>query len=488
MFGTLVEKELKTIILGPKFVVTFTVCSILILLSVFLGIQDYKAVVKSYEAGTQLADQELQEANSWARMGTQIFRKPDPMQIFVSGVNNDIGRFSNIQSGQSIKLTNSVYSDDPIFAVFRFIDFSFIVQIVLSLFAILFTYDAINGERENGTLKLSFSNAIPRFTFIFSKFTGSLLGLIVPLFIPILLSLLMIMLFKIPFTESHWVRLISFIGVSLLYFTFFIALGILVSALTKNSSVSFLLLLVTWVTLVLIIPKISVMTAGKIIPVPTVAEIDGQVEAYSKECWDKHLESLVNVSEKRNTEMEGMTPEEREAHKDNNMWDWMQESDNSRKKIQTDINDFSRRVREDLRNRKSEQERLAFFLSRFSPVSAYQLSAMNLSGTDLKLKTRYEMAFDQYLNTFIDYTEKKLEKSGNTSGIQITFSSDSGMKMKMGNDDGSLDLSDMPKFQNLKRSFNDIFRTTILDIGLLLLYSITTISLAFVAFLRYDVR
>ena len=38
-------------------------------------------------------------------------------------------------------------------AGFRFLDLDFIFQIVLSLFAILFAYDTISGEKERGTLR-----------------------------------------------------------------------------------------------------------------------------------------------------------------------------------------------------------------------------------------------------------------------------------------------------------------------------------------------
>ena len=146
MITTLIEKELKSIILSPKFVATFAVCSVLILLSVFVGIKEYRQFTKQYEAAKQLADQRMQEQTNWLGLSTIAFRTPAPMQIFVSGVNYDIGRFSTIDSHSSIKLVHSIYSDDPIFAVFRFIDFNFIVLVVLSLIAILFTYDSINGE------------------------------------------------------------------------------------------------------------------------------------------------------------------------------------------------------------------------------------------------------------------------------------------------------------------------------------------------------
>ena len=51
MFGTLFEKELKAILLSPKFVATFGVCTILILLSVFVGIKEYGASRAQYETG-----------------------------------------------------------------------------------------------------------------------------------------------------------------------------------------------------------------------------------------------------------------------------------------------------------------------------------------------------------------------------------------------------------------------------------------------------
>jgi hypothetical protein len=51
-------------------------------------------------------------------------------------------------------------------------DLMFIVKIVLSLFAILFTYDTIVGEKEKGTLKLALSNDVPRDRLILGKAIG----------------------------------------------------------------------------------------------------------------------------------------------------------------------------------------------------------------------------------------------------------------------------------------------------------------------------
>lgn len=489
MLGTLIEKELKAIILSPKFVATFAVCSILILLSVFIGIQEYHQFTKQYEAAKQLSDQRMQEQSNWHSLQTVAYRTQDPLQIFVSGVNYDIGRFSGINSFESIKLIHSIYSDDPIFAVFRFIDFAFIVLVVLSLIAILFTYDSINGEREEGTLKLVFANSIPRAKYILSKLIGAWLGLVIPLSIPILISILLLLIFKIPLTGDDWTKIVIMCGTSLLYFTFFIVFGIFISAVTKRSAVSFLIALVAWVLFVLIIPRAGVMAAGQILPTPTVAVIEGQVDGFSKDRWDQHMKEMSERWRKRQEAMQGMTKEEREAYRDDHLWDWTEEDDAKRKKVQEDITEFSRKLHEDLRNRKTVQERLAFTISRFSPASAFQLTVMNLAGTDHNQKVRYEDAMHNYRNTFIDYKEKKQkETGGEPGGVRITVDSEKGFSFYSTRDAGSLDLSDVPQFQPPKLNMGDVISSTIIDVGLMILYSIAAFVGSFVAFLRYDVR
>lgn len=488
MLRTLIEKELKAILLSPKFAVTFAACSALIVLSIGMGMQEYRAAARQYESATQLAEQQLREASNWFGLFHSAHRRPDPMQIFVSGVNNDVGRLSIISGFQGIRLRNSIYSDDPIFAVFRFVDLTFIFTIVLSLFAILFTYDAVNGEREQGTLQLTFANAIPRAQYLLGKFCGAWLGLVVPLLIPLLLGVLLLLLFDVPMAAPHWARLTALLGISLLFFTCFIAMGVLISTLTKHSSVSFLIALVMWVALVLIVPRAAVMAAGQLVPVPSVAEIEAQQDGYEREQWQKLTQGLQDRWQKRNAAMEGMTPAERIAHEEENEWEWMQEEDKYRKAVQKDIEQYGLKLREELRNRKINQEKLAFSLSRFSPASAYQLAAMNLAGTDIAVKTRYEDAMQKYRTAFNAAVEKKREADGASGGVQIRWSSDSGMKINMGREGGALEVSDLPRFTPPEISFAEALAPTIPDFGLLGIYTVLAFAGAFVAFLRYDVR
>ncbi len=484
MLATLIQKELKAIILSPKFAVSFAVLSILILLSVFTGIRDYKASVQRWEMSTQLADQQVRESMNWSNMSYRVLRAPDPMQIFVSGLNHDIGRWSDIESATAVKLRHSAYSDDPIFAVFRFVDFSFIVQIVLSLFAILFTYDAINGEREGGTMRLVFSNSVPRAQYLIAKCIGSWLGLVVPVTIPILLGLLLVIGYGIPLDASHWERIASLMGLSVLFFTFFITLGVLISTLTRSSSVSFLVSLVAWVALVLIIPRGGILAAGQLVHVPRVAEIEGQRDGFAKDQWAKYYKDMGTRWE------ETHRADDPDAEPDDDaMWAHMQVEDSLRKEVEMRIEEYESKLLEDLRFRKAAQERLAFTLARFSPVSAYQLGAMSLAGTGIGLKSRYETMMSDYRTRFNEYRDAKEAASDGPGGgfVAITIDSDKGVKIGTGRD-VALDVSDMPQFNPEPMTFREAFAPIVLDLGILGFAIFITFLGSFLAFLRYDLR
>ncbi len=483
MLSTLINKELRAILLSPKFTATFAVCSILLLLSVLTGVREYKAAVTQYEAAQELNEEQLQAQSSWSHVNDRALRKPDPMQVFVSGLSYDIGRWSHIVRNEAIQLRHSVYTDDPIFALFRFIDFGFIVLFVLSLFAILFTYDSVNGERERGTLKLVLSNSVPRARYLVAKCLGAWLGLVAPISVPLLLSLLVVILFDVSLTGSDWARLVTLLGLSLIFFTFFIVFGVMISTLTRRSSVSFLVSLVIWVGFVMIIPRAGVMAAGYFVEVPRVAEVDAQRDAYAKDQWSVFYDSSEKRWEGFNSACEEMTPEEYDAA----MWQRMLTEDSARMIVERGITEYDRQLREDLRQRKRAQEKLALTLSRVSPASAYQLAAMSVAGTDMALKTRYEDKMAVHQDQFGQFVEAKKLETGNTGAIMITASED-GFNISGDRDNAGLDISGMPRFEPPQLTYAEAVGPAVVDFGLLCVSVLLSFVIAFVAFLKYDVR
>ena len=187
MIRTIIEKELREIIGSAKFAVTFGACALLILLSFYVGAENYRTLERQHEAALRENLRKMEGLTDWfAVQDHRIFLPPQPLATLVTGVSNDIGRTVEVRGRGELAADDSRFNEDPIFAVFRFLDLDFIFQIVLSLFAILFAYDAICGERERGTLKLSFANAVRKESYILGKLLGSYLALALPLLVPIL--------------------------------------------------------------------------------------------------------------------------------------------------------------------------------------------------------------------------------------------------------------------------------------------------------------
>jgi ABC-type transport system involved in multi-copper enzyme maturation permease subunit len=490
MISIILTKELRAILQSPKFVATFTVYSVLIILGTFIGIREYKAAVSQYEMAKSLNIEEASGKRNWNDVVNRVYREPDPLQIYVSGVHFDVGRFAAVNATARPSLTSSHYSEEPIYAVFRFVDFSFIVLVVLSLMAILFTYDAISGEREQGTLKLIFSNGVPKSSYLLAKALGTLLALVVPLLIPILVSLLMLQLSGVLLSGDQWVRMAIMFGASLLYFVCFISIGLLVSALTRQANVSFLVLLMVWIVVVLIVPRLSILVANQIVTVPTVAEVESIRDGFSKEQWAAESQLIQTRWTNRMSELNGFPPEQREEERQSREWAWMEQDDSSRAAVTSRIEEYTRNLYQDVNNRRARQASTALLMSRLSPASSYQLAAMAAAGTDPEMKMRYESELDSYRERYASFVGEQGKNSG--LGIPTRFMIGVGgttsFNLNAAMNQNELEVSSIPIFSYRDSDVNTLVNKVMPDFLVMIIVASLAFLGAFFAFVRYDVR
>ena len=136
------------------------------------------------------------------------------------------------------------------------VDWAFIIGYILSLIALLFTFDSISGEREHGTLRLMLANPIPRHTVLIGKFLGALISIIIPLSLAVLMNLLVISTSSdVHLGADAWGRLGIIFLIAVLYLCLFLALGLLVSARVQRRAVSLVILLLAWVIFVVFMPS-----------------------------------------------------------------------------------------------------------------------------------------------------------------------------------------------------------------------------------------
>jgi ABC-type transport system involved in multi-copper enzyme maturation permease subunit len=469
MLKDIIRKEIVETITSPKFVFTFLLCAVLILLSVYTGIANYAAEQKEYNAAVALNKKNLESQpnyQSLASLGTKINRPPRVLSAISSGVDEAVGRVASVNIAYDPNLVESKYESNPVFSIFGALDLTFIVKIVLSLFAILFTYDAIVGEKERGTLKLTLSNKVPRDRLILGKVIGGYISLLIPLIIPLILSLLMIMVFpNIHLTGGDWGRLLLMFLLFFLYLSVFFTLGLFVSARTSKSSTSFLILLFIWVVFVTIIPKVAVMTAAQLKPIPSVHEITSKKDAFLQQVQGGAQKKVMEWI-KENQPKPG---EDQKAFQDKfkkYLEDFQQEATS-----QIDANNAA--LERDYQVKKRAQENLAINLSRISPASALTFSTMSLARTGLDEHQQFLDSIRAYKPIFTKWANARMMSNLDFSGQGLT---------------AKVVLDDMPLHSFTSESLSKSLARTIPDIVLMLVLIIVFFAGAYVSFLKYDVR
>lgn len=468
MLKDIIRKEILETITSAKFVFTFLLCAILILLSVFTGVSTYRADQREYSAAVALNKKNLESQPSYqalAGLGTKINKPPRALGAIASGVDEAVGRVASVNIAYDPNLVDSKYESNPVFSVFGALDLTFIVKIVLSLFAILFTYDAIVGEKERGTLKLTLSNRVPRDRLILGKVIGGFISLLIPLIIPLVLSLLLLLVFPdVSLSGDDWLRLLLMFIMFLLYLSVFFTLGLLVSARTNKSSTSFLVLLFIWVTFVTVIPKLAVMTAAQLNPIPSVHEITAKKDAFLQQIQGGAQKRVLDWM-KENQPKEG---EDQKAFQDKFkkfLEEFQQEST-------AKIDENNAALERDYQAKKRSQQGLAINLSRVSPASALTFSTMSLARTGIDEHERFLASVRTYKPIFTKWANSRMMQN-------INFQTGEQAKVV---------LDDMPQHQFTAEGLGQSLARTLPDFGLMIFLIIVFFAGAYVSFLKYDVR
>jgi ABC-type transport system involved in multi-copper enzyme maturation permease subunit len=469
MLKDIIKKEIVETITSAKFVFTFLLCAILILLSVYTGIVNYRADQKEFSAAVALNKKNLESQQSYQALGglgTKINKPPQVLGAICTGVDEAVGRVATVNIAYDPSLVDSKYESNPVFSVFGALDLTFIVKIVLSLFAILFTYDAIVGEKEKGTLKLTLSNRVPRDRLILGKVIGGFISLLIPLIIPLILSLLILLVYpNISLAGQDWLRLLLMFLMFFLYLSVFFTLGLLVSARTSKSSTSFLVLLFIWVIFVTIIPKLSVMSAGRLKPIPSVHEITAKKDAFLQQIQGGAQKRVLDWI-KENSAMAAKDQKGYQEKFKKFLEDYQQD-------LTSKIDENNAALERDYQAKKKSQERLAINISRISPASALTFSTMSFARTGLDEHESFLASIRAYKPIFTKWANAKMMRSIDFSG--------SGQTAKVV-------LDDMPQHKFEPETLSKSLARTIPDFGLMLFLIIVFFAGAYVSFLKFDVR
>ena len=328
----------------------------------------------------------------------------------------------------------------------------------------------MNGEKERGTLRLAFANAVPRDKYILGKVIGSFLALVVPLFVAILVGCLLLPVMGIPMTSDLWLRLGMIILAGLLYFGVFLTLSVFISAMTEHSSTSFLMMLVAWIFAVLIIPRTAVLLSGRAVDVPSMDQINFEKAQFEEQLWQADRKKMDEYWRSNPP-----NPEESREERMTKFRRFMSELADARAEQERV---FAEQLNENRRNREAVQQRLALNIARISPASSFALASADLAGTSLELKQRFLNSANAYQETYARFIS---EKTGGMSGGWW-------MRGQQDEDADPINPYELPAYEYEDPPTAELIGGALPDLTILILFNLAFFAGAFVAFLKYDVR
>lgn len=479
MLKTIITREFFNNILNLRFIVGLVLCVIITVSCVVILTNDYKKENNDYNLRLHLQDEFLDKYAHTNRINGMINpqKPPERFRPLIIGIpkDADIGSFD----------------DNPLPILFPPLDFLFIVTILMSLLAILFSYDSITGERQAGTLRLVISNSVSRAKLLVAKWIGGTSSLLIPFIFSLLAGAIYISINPIVHWDTlAWIEFYLLIVASVTFISLFYLLGLMVSTFSRYSSTSILNSLLLWVLLILIIPNMCPFIAAQLYRIPSVNKIQSQIyyltqierdelgrqlsKEVRKQFEDKYGKVFSDFYSISNNSAEVQKRAAIDQEFKLMVEDYRKQNDQVWNKANQIQKSKADKLEKDLNTKIIIQNRIAKNLACISPFANFVYLATDLTGTGLRSIGHFERVAEEYESKFGAYFWEKAQAAREKDP---TF-----------NENSLLDISDRPHFVFKEESLKGKLNTVLPYWGILFLFNIMFWWIAFVRFTRYDVR
>jgi len=460
MLLLIILKEIRNNILTLRFAVIYGLLFLVTVLSMAILSANYRTQQENYAQAKQRQHEilsSMEDLDDLRHQGAMVQKAPSELTPFSMGLEKEMSRSLTVSGRRGIEVGAGQYTN-PVSALFSTPDLSYIVNVVISLLALLLTFDTICGEKENGTLRLMLANAVPRHTILVGKWLGGYLALAVPFLLAVGVGLLVSLLVtgSTPDLDS-WKRAAGLVLLSLLYISVFFTLGVLISTFNRRSSTALMASLFVWVVIVVTIPNVVPILARQIVGIPSSGMMSERREAVENEQWR-------NVRQ----QMRAATTDTQRR----------QIRDQMRETVSGELE----QIQNDYRGKIDAQIELAEVLSRVSPSASFVYAATNLSGTGVKdfrnLADYAEKSYGSQFRSVVDEfrrDERRRYSRGRQRNVEDTIGTT------------AFDVGRLPEFRPPTESFARSLQRSMLDVGLLGIFNIAFVLASYIKFMRYDV-
>jgi len=391
MIRQLTAKEILTNLLSWRLSFAFFILLPLVVISVYVLCNDYAQRQRDYDEKVALHKQAA------ATESIRVDRPPSPLMALIGGATVTTGNTIHLLYYDAPRIEGG-FDHTPIFYIFSRTDYVFIIGVVMSLLALLFSYDAISGERERGTLRLVLSNAVPRDIVLVSKWLGGYLSAFFPTATALLLGIFVFTRYpSIKLTATDWWVLLLLLLTAWIYLAIFFSLGVFISATSPTTGNSAIRCLFLWLLIVLIIPNVAPHIARRFVPIPSVQEMERKYDRIVADTAEKRYKDHVAANERLgNTKPVGQDEAKRISRRVRKSIVEIDHFHLTRKR------DALRQIANTYNNRLQRQIRLSKILSSCSPYAVFTNVATTLANTGGSSQMAFLKMARQYEDDYFD--------------------------------------------------------------------------------------
>ena len=428
MLLSLIRLEFLAHLMSARFFAALVITLLLVIANTFVLIGAHEERVADYSQRKMVNREKVAAIPTYSFLKITVERPPNVLSLFSAGLETRYGSNIDIEFDVVPSLSSPgppLGVKNPYLLLFSQIDLVFIFQVVLSLLALLFAYDAIAGDSETGILRLVISHPVSRGHIVFAKYIAAMVCLL----LPVLMNLLLVLI-QCSFALSLQLRTDDFLRIggiflsTIFYLSVFYLIGLFISTTTRRSATSLMFCLFLWVVLVLVYPNwvlFSLNPVGEMRAEERATE--QQIDQISEEASSEIRRFLAN------SPLKGRPPA---------FTDLFRHSSVAR------YNDYFYRIKGELRNEAEplvphlrgfyefaarlgirtaekiglvrqqlltetlqKQAQWDERLLKLSPAGLYTLATSAWAGTDLDTMVDYIRAAQTYRLTLIDYVENK---------------------------------------------------------------------------------
>ena len=491
MLHTLIRQELLALIMSARFFAAVVITLLLVVANTVVLLDEHENRVASYSQQEKVHHEKAVAAETYSNLELFVERPPNPLSLFSAGLDKRLGTTVEIYHGD-VPIISSVSArnlENPYLNLFSQIDLVSIFQVVLSLLALLFAYDAIAGDWESGTLRLVISHPVRRGAILFGKYIAAMVCLLLPVLMSLLVVLILCSLASsIQLSTSEFFRIGGIVWTTIVYLSVFYLIGLLISTATRRTATSLMLCMFLWVVLVLVYPNWSRFAIN---PVGDMRAEKQSASQQIDQIWEE-----ADREEQRflaNSPLEGDPPRFNIGYSGSNSRSGRRHTFNMTKvnansepfvphfqNYQAFINAThirlaekaalireQRLARTDIRQATWDEQ-----LMKISPASLYTHATAAWAGTDLNGMLDFIGAVQAYRQTLIDYLHDK-----------DAFAS----RRWFASDQGAVDWWDLPQFRFERADVSENAQRALADVSLLFLMNLVLFMVTFLIFIKIEV-